>query len=46
MSMMMNGMGSTMAVGMGLLCLLVILALVLVTAAAVKYLFFDKRDKR
>ncbi len=34
---------SSMMTGMGLLWLLVLVALVLVAAAAIKYLFFDKR---
>jgi hypothetical protein len=39
---MMNGMGSMMA-GMGVFGLLVIIVLVLVAAAAIKYLFFHPR---
>jgi hypothetical protein len=44
--MMMNGAGMSagMMAGMGILWLLVIAVLVLVGAAAIKYLFFDKRD--
>ena len=42
---MMPGMGWMMS-GMGLIGLLPVVALVLVIAAAVKYLFFDKRDRR
>lgn len=40
----MASMGAMMA-GMGLLGWLFVVALVLVIAAAVKYLFFDKREK-
>lgn len=40
----MDDMGSMMS-GMGLLWLLVLVAVVLVIAAAIKYLFFDKRGK-
>lgn len=36
---------SSMTIGMGLLGLLLLVALLLVAAGAVKYLFFDKRDK-
>jgi len=39
---MMNGMGMGMSTPMVLACLLVLLILVLVSAAAIKYLFFDK----
>ena len=41
---MMSGMGTAMS-GMGIVWLLGLVALVLVVAAAVKYLFFDKRRK-
>ena len=41
---MMGDMGLMMG-GMGLLWLLVLVALALVIAAAIKYLFFEKRDK-
>ncbi len=44
MNSMMANMGGMMA-GMGLLGLLVVVALVLVIAAAVKYLFFGNREK-
>lgn len=44
---MMNGtMMSGIMGGMGLLGVLVIVVLVLVAAAAIKYLFFDKRRDR
>ena len=36
---------SWMMAGMGLVCVVALIALVLVAAAAVKYLFFDKRGK-
>ncbi len=39
----MSGMSGGMMTGMGILWLLVIAALVIVVAAAIKYLFFDKR---
>lgn len=39
---MMDGMGAMMA-GMGVFGLLVVIVLVLVAAAAIKYLLFDKR---
>jgi hypothetical protein len=42
MSQMMNGMGSMMA-GMGLIWLVLLVVLILVGAAAVKYLFFDRQ---
>jgi hypothetical protein len=42
--MMMPGM-SWMMGGMGLIGLLAVVALILVVGAAVKYLFFDRRDK-
>jgi type II secretory pathway pseudopilin PulG len=41
---MMRGMTGMMG-GMGLIGLLAVVALMLVIAAAVKYLFFDRRDK-
>lgn len=40
----MSGMSGGMMAGMGILWLLVIAVLVLVAAAAIKYLFFGKRD--
>ena len=43
-AMMMNGMSGGMMAGMSILWLLVIAVLVLVGAAAIKYLFFAKRD--
>lgn len=41
---MMNGMGSMM-VGMGLIWLVLLAILVLIGAAAIKYLFFDRRKR-
>lgn len=38
-----SGMGGPMMIGMGLVWLLVVVDLVLVGAAATKYLFFDRR---
>lgn len=42
---MMDGMGNMM-IGMGLLGWLLILVLVLIAAAAIKYLFFDRNRKK
>lgn len=42
---MMNAMGNMM-IGMGLLGWLLILVLVLIAAAAIKYLFFDRNRKK
>jgi hypothetical protein len=42
---MMNGMGNMM-IGMGLVGWLLILVLVLIAAAAIKYLFFDRNRKK
>ena len=42
---MMDGFGGMMT-GMGLVWLLVLIVIVVVGAAAVKYLFFDKRNDR
>ncbi len=42
---MMNGMMDWMGGGMGLWWLLGVIVLVLVGAAAAKYLFFDKKDR-
>ena len=44
--MMMQDMMGGMAWGMGLIGVLVLVALVLVAGAAIKYLFFDKRRDR
>ena len=42
--MMMNGMSWGWMAGMGILWLLVVAVLILVGAAAIKYLFFDRPD--
>ena len=42
---MMDWMGGGMMTGMGVLGWLLVVVLVLIAAAAVKYLFFDRRNK-